>query len=73
MQERRVQKKKKSMKKEYDFSGGIKGKYSKKYLEGTNLVRLDSEIIKAFPSSKDVNKALKTIITARKGKKRASE
>lgn len=71
MQEKRRRKSGKNMKKEYDFSSGVKGKYSKKHLEGTNLVKLDSEVIKVFPNSKEVNKALKTIISSKKNKKRA--
>lgn len=58
------------MKKEYDFSSGVKGKYSKKYKEGTNLVRLDLDVKKAFPTSEDVNKALKSILKAFDPKKK---
>jgi len=61
-----------NMKKEYDFSSGVRGKYSKRYQEGTNLVRLDPEVKKAFPTSKDVNKALKTILTAFDPKKKSA-
>ncbi|MBP9838892.1 MAG: hypothetical protein KBC84_09275 [Proteobacteria bacterium] len=53
-----------NMKKEYNFSKGVRGKYYKRFLDGTNLVRLDSDVKEAFPTSKDVNKALKTILQA---------
>ena len=70
--ERHLLKKEKNMKKEYDFSKGVRGKYYKKYLAGTNLVRLDSDVKKAFPTSEDVNKALKTLLSAFELKKRKS-
>lgn len=60
------------MKKEYDFSSGVRGKYSKRYKDGTNLVRLDLEVKKAFPTSEDVNKALKTILIAFDPKKKSA-
>lgn len=63
------------MKKEYDFKKGVRGKYLKRFNEGTNLVRLDPELKKHFPSSEAVNKALKSILEAvdfaKKEKKRA--
>lgn len=52
------------MKKEYNFSSGTRGKYYKKYTAGTNLVRLDADVKKAFPTSEDVNKALKALLQA---------
>lgn len=58
------------MKKEYDFSSGVRGKYYKKFLAGTNLVRLDSDVKQAFPTSEDVNKALKTLLQAFEPKKK---
>lgn len=60
------------MKKEYDFSSGASGKYLEKFQEDTNLVRLDLDVQKAFPSSKDVNKALKTILRAFDPKKKGA-
>ena len=50
------------MKKEYDFSKGIKGKYYKKFLEGNNIVVLEPDVFKKFPNSKSVNDALKELI-----------
>ena len=46
------------MKGNYDFSKGVRGKYAK----GTNVVVLDSEIAKQFPTSEAVNKALRKVI-----------
>jgi hypothetical protein len=32
------------MREEYDFKGGVRGKYAKAYAEGTNLVPIDPEV-----------------------------
>lgn len=46
---------------EYDFSGGIRGKYAKRYSEGTNLVRLDDDVVAMFPTSQEVNAILRSL------------
>ena len=54
---------------EYDFAnmkGSVRGKYAKRYRAGTNLVLLDPEIYKAFPTSKAVNQALRAVLTITK-------
>ncbi len=50
------------MRAEYDFSGGVRGKYVDRYRAGTNLVLLDPELAQAFPDSKSVNDALRAIL-----------
>lgn len=35
---------------EYDFSGGIRGKYARRYAEGTNVVVIDPDILTSSPS-----------------------
>ena len=47
---------------EYDFSGGVRGKYAKRYKEGTNIVRLDEDVAEMFPNSEKVNEALRSLI-----------
>ena len=47
---------------EYDFSGGIRGKYAQRYREGTNIVRLDEDVAAKFPNSEKVNEALRYLI-----------
>lgn len=47
---------------EYDFRGGVRGKYARAYAEGTNLVVLDPDVARAFPTSADVNQALRELI-----------
>jgi hypothetical protein len=55
---------------EYDIKpllkGGVRGKYTEKYREGTNLVLLEPEIAKAFPNEKAVNDALRLVIELNK-------
>ena len=46
---------------EYDFTGGVRGKYAARYAEGTNVVLLDADVAAAFPSSKTVNVALRAL------------
>ena len=44
---------------EYDFSGGIRGKYAKRYSEGTNVVVVDPDVAELFPDHDSVNDALR--------------
>ena len=50
------------MREEYDFSGGVRGKYAARYAEGTNIVRLDPDVAKVFPDSAAVNDALRALV-----------
>jgi len=62
----RKTKKKDEPRREYDFRSlgrSVKGKYYQQYVEGTNLVLLDPDIAEAFPSSKDVNDALRVLVS----------
>ena len=54
------------MRPEYDLAnmkGRVRGKYVKPYRAGTNLVLLDPEVYKAFPTSEAVNQALRAVLT----------
>jgi len=51
------------MRNEYNFEKGERGKYAKRYKEGTNVVILDPEVAKYFPNSRSVNRALQSLIT----------
>ena len=44
------------------IKSGIRGKYAKQYAEGTNVILLDPDVAKAFPTSEAVNKALRELI-----------
>ena len=50
-----------TMREEYDFSKGVRGKYAQRFSEGTNLVRLDPDLCDVFPDSESVNRALHAI------------
>ena len=50
------------MRSEYDFGGGVRGKYAKRYAEGTNLVLLDPDLAAEFPDSRSVSRALRAYL-----------
>ena len=54
------------MRTEYDFSGAVRGKYLKRYLEGTNVVVLEPDVAKRFRNSGSVNEALRTYLKSEK-------
>jgi hypothetical protein len=41
------------------IQSGIRGKYVKRYREGTNIVPIDPELKKLFPNAEAVNRALR--------------
>jgi hypothetical protein len=51
-----------SMKSNYDFSQAIRGKYTRRYAQGANVVILEPDVAKVFPTSKAVNSSLRKII-----------
>ena len=54
------------MRDEYDFSGGVRGKFYKEYMKGTNVILLDADVAEVFHDSETVNQALRTLITISK-------
>src|ERR1700721_2752165 len=52
------------MRPEYDFSSGVRGKYLPRLAKGANVVVLDRDMAKVFPSSKAVNDALRVLAEA---------
>ncbi len=46
---------------EYDFSGGVRGKYAEQYRQGTNIILLDPDVAEEVPDSASVNQALRAI------------
>ena len=46
---------------EYDFTGGVRGKYAKRYAEGTNVVVIDPDVAEYFPDHDSVNEALRSL------------
>jgi hypothetical protein len=53
------------LRREYDLTrlrGGVRGKYYRRFTEGSNLVLLDPDIADAFPDAKAVNDALRVLV-----------
>lgn len=46
---------------EYDFSGGVRGKYASRFAKDTIMVVLDPDVAEVFPDPKSVNKALRSL------------
>ena len=59
------------MRQEYDFSEGVRGKYAKRFSEGTNVVLLDPDVAAEFPSAAAVNKALREVLKSRSKRRTA--
>lgn len=47
------------MREEYDFSGGVRGKYAERFQEGSNIVILDPDVAARFKTAQEVNDALR--------------
>lgn len=58
---KKIKAKKEIMREEYDFRGGVRGKYAKRYAEGSNVIVLDPDVAKLFPDSKMVNEVLRSL------------
>jgi len=64
---------------EYDLGqllkSGVQGKYAARFREGTNLVLLEPDVAKAFPTDSAVNETLRLVLElsrlSAKGKKSA--
>jgi len=58
---------------EYDLSklkSGVRGKYAKRFQQGTNLVLLSPDVAKYFPDEQSVNAALRSLVGIAKAKLR---
>jgi hypothetical protein len=49
------------MRPEYDFSGGIRGKYYEAYTQVNNIIVLDPDVAEIFRDSASVNEALRLL------------
>ena len=49
------------MRDHYDFSHGVRGKYTKQYAEGTNVVVLDPDVAEVFRDRQSVNETLRAV------------
>jgi hypothetical protein len=58
-----------TLRKEYPadlIKSGIRGKYTKSYREGTNIVLIDPDLHKLFPDSEAVNRALRKYVSTKR-------
>lgn len=47
---------------DYDFSGGVRGKYAGRFAEGSKVIVLDPDVAEVFADAASVNEALRAII-----------
>lgn len=55
-----------TMRDEYDFTGGVRGRYAARTAEGTNVMLLDPDVYEYFRDSASVNEALRALIKIRR-------
>jgi len=60
------------MREEYDFSGGVRGKYAERFKSGSNVVVLDPDLAAKFPTTESVNKALRVYLKKREDEEGAA-
>lgn len=48
------------------IKSGVRGKYAKRYREGTNLVLIDPDLHEIFPNSESVNRALRDYVSEKR-------
>jgi len=56
---------------EYELAklkGGVRGKYARRFHQGTNLVLLSPDVAKYFPDERAVNDALRSLVGIAKAK-----
>lgn len=53
-----------------DFGTLVRGKYTQRVIDATNVVVLDPKVAKAFPNDRAVNKALRGLLRDRKSSAR---
>jgi hypothetical protein len=54
------------MRQEYNFSGGVRGKYAARFEEGSNVVVLDADVAAEFQTRQAVNDALRDQLARRR-------
>lgn len=50
-----------TMRSEYDFSKGVRGKHAARYAEGTNVVVLEADVAREFRTAEQVNETLRAV------------
>ncbi|MGH8632575.1 MAG: hypothetical protein ACRET7_00420 [Burkholderiales bacterium] len=59
------------MRPEYDFRGGIRGKYAERYRTGVNVVLLEPDVADEFPTARNVNRGLRELVRLRSKRRTA--
>ena len=52
------------------MKGGVRGKYFKRFREGTNIVLVEPEVAAAFPTESAVNEALRGVLNTTRAVRR---
>lgn len=50
-----------TMRPEYDFSKGVRGKHAARYAQGTNIVVLEPDVAREFRTTEQVNETLRAV------------
>ena len=50
-----------TMRPEYDFGNGVRGKHAAEYAEGTNVVILEPDVAREFRTAEQVNETLRVV------------
>jgi hypothetical protein len=56
---------------EYDFTGGVRGKYAKAFARASNVVVLAPDVAAEFPSASAVNRALRAYLKGKSSRRTA--
>ncbi len=64
-----------SLRPEYDFSHGTRGRHAARYAAGTNVVVLEPDVAETFPTAAEVNDALRALarVVSRRASSRRTE
>ncbi len=62
-----------TMRPEYDFSQGVRGKHAARYASGTNVVVLAADVAAQFRSADDVNDTLRAVARLIERRRRRSK
>jgi len=54
------------MRKEYDFTNAVRGKYASRFPKDVVMVTLAPDVAEAFPNAEAVNEALRVLLKAAK-------
>ena len=57
----RARRQRETMRREYDFTGGVRGKYAARFAKESVSVLLDPDVAEMFPDAASVNETLRAI------------